>query len=76
MRLAVVQRILGLLLMVFSITMLPPVAVSIYFNDGAIHAFEQAFGISLLGGFLIWFPARKHIEELRLRDGFLIVAAF
>ena len=22
-----------------------PVAVSIYFNDGAIHAFEQAFGI-------------------------------
>jgi trk system potassium uptake protein TrkH len=76
MRLAVVQRILGLLLMVFSITMLPPVAVSIYFNDGAIHAFEQAFGISLLGGFLIWFPARRHIEELRLRDGFLIVAAF
>ena len=76
MRLAVVQRILGLLLMVFSITMLPPVAVSIYFNDGAIHAFEQAFGISLLGGFLIWFPTRRHVEELRLRDGFLIVAAF
>ena len=76
MRLAVVQRILGLLLMVFSITMLPPVAVSIYFNDGAIHAFEQAFGISLLGGFLIWFPARRHLAELRLRDGFLIVAAF
>jgi trk system potassium uptake protein TrkH len=62
--------------MVFSITMLPPVAVSIFFNDGAIHAFEQAFGISLLGGFLIWFPARRQIEELRLRDGFLIVAAF
>ena len=76
MRLAVVQRILGLLLMVFSITMLPPVAVSVYFNDGAIHAFEQAFGITLVGGFLLWFPARRQVQELRLRDGFLIVAAF
>ncbi len=62
--------------MIFSITMLPPVAISVYFNDGAIHAFEQAFGITLLVGFLIWFPVRKHIEDLRLRDGFLIVAAF
>jgi trk system potassium uptake protein TrkH len=76
MRLAVVQRILGMLIMIFSITMLPPVAISVYFNDGAIHAFEQAFGITLLVGFLIWFPVRKHIEDLRLRDGFLIVAAF
>jgi trk system potassium uptake protein TrkH len=76
MRLAVVQRILGMLMMIFSITMLPPVAISIYFNDGAIHAFEQAFGITLLVGFLIWFPVRRHVEELRLRDGFLIVAAF
>jgi trk system potassium uptake protein TrkH len=76
MRLAVVQRILGMLMMLFSITMLPPVAISIYFNDGAIHAFEQAFGITLLIGFLIWFPVRRHIEDLRLRDGFLIVAAF
>ena len=29
MNLAVVQRILGLLLMIFSVTMLPPVAVSL-----------------------------------------------
>jgi len=76
MRLAVVQRILGMLMMIFSITMLPPVAISIYFNDGAIHAFEQAFGITLLIGFIFWFPVRKHVEDLRLRDGFLIVAAF
>jgi trk system potassium uptake protein TrkH len=76
MRLAVVQRILGLLMMIFSITMLPSVGVSMYFHDGAAHAFEQAFAISLVAGFIIWFPVRKHIEELRLRDGFLIVAAF
>jgi trk system potassium uptake protein TrkH len=76
MRLAVVQRILGLLMMIFSITMLPPIAVSVYFNDGALHAFEQAFGISLVSGFIVWYPVRKRREDLRLRDGFLIVAAF
>jgi trk system potassium uptake protein TrkH len=76
MRLAVVQRILGLLLMIFSIAMLPPMGVAIYFSDGALHAFQQAFGITLIIGFVIWFPARHHTEDLRLRDGFLIVAAF
>jgi trk system potassium uptake protein TrkH len=76
MRLAVVQRILGLLLMVFSITMLPPMAISVYYNDGALHAFQQAFAITLIAGFIVWFPVRKRLEELRLRDGFLIVAAF
>lgn len=76
MRLAVVQRIIGLLMIIFSVTMLPPMAVSFYFHDGALHAFQQGFGITLMAGFIIWFPARKHTEELRLRDGFLIVAAF
>ena len=76
MRLAVVQRILGMLMMIFSITMLPPMAVSVYFNDGALHAFQQAFGITLVSGFIVWFPVRKRLEDLRLRDGFLIVAAF
>jgi trk system potassium uptake protein TrkH len=76
MRLAVVQRILGLLLMIFSITMVPPAALSLYFNDGALHAFEQSFAITLAAGFITWFPVRHRTEELRLRDGFLIVAAF
>ena len=30
----VIQRILGLLLMVFSVTMLPPIAFSLMFEDG------------------------------------------
>jgi len=30
-----IQRILGLLLMVFSLTMLPPVGVSLYYGDGS-----------------------------------------
>lgn len=76
MHLRVVQRILGLLLMLFSFTMLPPVAVSVYFADGQAGAFIEAFAIVLAAGLLLWLPARREQRDLRLRDGFLIAAMF
>ncbi len=76
MHLTVVQRILGLLLMLFSVSMLPPILVSWYFNDGAANAFLSGFGVTLAIGILIWLPVRNEVKELRLRDGFLVVAAF
>ena len=76
MRLGVVQRLLGLLLLIFSFTLLPPVAVSWYFNDGSADAFLSGYVLTVIAGLIIWFPARKHTQDLRLRDGFLVVAAF
>ena len=76
MRLAVIQRITGLLLMMFSITMLPPAAIALYFNDSGFAAFTAGFGITFLAGLFMWLPVRSRVEDLRLRDGFLIVAAF
>jgi len=73
---SVVQRILGLLLMLFSSSMLPPVAISLIYGDGSVMAFTQGFAVTLIAGALIWFPVRKEIRELRLRDGFVVVAAF
>lgn len=76
MNLLVVQRILGLLLMLFSLTMLPPVAVSLYFNDGNWAPFINAFAALLGFGVVVWLPVRRKARELRLRDGFLVVALF
>ncbi len=76
MNLAVVQRILGLLLMLFSLTMLPPVVVSLYFQDGNWPPFIDAFVALLILGGLTWWPVRDRVRELRVRDGFLIVALF
>lgn len=76
MNLLVVQRILGLLLMIFSLTMLPPVVVSLYFNDGNYGPFLDACIVLMLLGLLIWLPARQHRRDLRLRDGFMVVAFF
>jgi len=73
---SVVQRILGLLLMLFSLTMLPPVLISIFYRDGSWLPFVQGFGLTVFAGLIVWFPVRKKHKDLRLRDGFLVVASF
>jgi len=71
-----VQRVLGLLLMLFSMTMLPPVAVSLFYGDGTAMPFMLAHVLILIAGALSWFPVRKQRRELRLRDGFMVVVLF
>ena len=71
-----VQRVLGLLLAIFSLTMLPPIVFSLVFQDGTWTVFVEAFLIVLFVGLLLWWPARRSKSDLRLRDGFLIVASF
>ena len=71
-----VQRVLGLLLTMFSSAMLIPVLVSLIFSDNAWPAFIGSFLIILGSGLVIWWPVRHEKRELRLRDGFLVVALF
>lgn len=76
MRPTAVQKVLGLLLMLFSLTMLPPVGVSYFYADGTAQAFLTALVLLLGLGTLIWLPVWHNREELKLRDGFLVVALF
>jgi trk system potassium uptake protein TrkH len=76
MNLSTVQRILGLMLMLFSLTMLPPVGVSFGYADGHWQPFLWSFLVIAAVGALLWFPVRKARRDLRLRDGFLVVAVF
>ncbi len=76
MRRPAIQRILGLLLMVFSLTMLAPYGVSRWYADGAGEAFLTAFGLILGSGILLWLPVCRVRRELKLRDGFIVVLLF
>lgn len=71
-----VMKLLGLLLMLFSLSMLPPVAVSLIYNDGSALAFLEAFGLLLGGGAIVLFAFRRTSPDLRVRDGFLVVVLF
>ncbi|MGH8194966.1 MAG: TrkH family potassium uptake protein [Woeseiaceae bacterium] len=72
----VVQRVIGLLLVMFSLTMLPPIAVSFMFEELEWLPYVEGFVLTLVAGVLLWFPVRWVRKELRLRDGFLVVASF
>ncbi len=76
MQAKVIQRILGLLLMIFSFTMVPPMLVAIIDHGRNLLPFIEGFFLILLAGAIIWFPVRKHKYELHLRDGFIIVVLF
>ena len=76
MQLAVILRILGILLSLFSLTMIPPLIISLIANDGSIIPFLLAFIIILLTGLAVWYPVKNFKNDLRLRDGFVVVVIF
>ena len=75
-RLAQTFRILGLLLMIFSLTMVPPMIVEEIYQDGAMIAFYGTLLTSFGVGLLFWLPLRNNRQELRTADGFVIVVLF
>ncbi|HEX6930315.1 MAG TPA: TrkH family potassium uptake protein [Gammaproteobacteria bacterium] len=76
MKLGLIQRIVGIFLIAFSPTMLPPVAVALIYRDGALEPFLYTFAGTLAAGVLLWFPKRHDHREMRVREGFLVVTLF
>jgi len=76
MQITAIQQIIGLLLMLFSVTLLPPALVGVFYGDGAVYPFLISFIIILISGLVFWLPVRTLRPDLRLRDGFIIVVVF
>jgi trk system potassium uptake protein TrkH len=76
MHFLVIQRAVGLLLILFGVTLLPPIGVSLIYRDGASGAFIWALIITAVTGSVLWLTAYRARREIHLRDGFLIVTLF
>jgi len=76
MHLAFVSRVLGLMLMVFSTSMLVPIIFATIYQENTLPMFFLAFTITMIVGFLSWLPARNMKGEIRIRDGFIITVLF
>ncbi|MCW8956518.1 MAG: potassium transporter, partial [Gammaproteobacteria bacterium] len=76
MHFKVIQRITGILLVLFSITSLPPIAIDLWYQEHTASEFGYSFLVLLGIGLVFWFPVRKVRQDLRLRDGFVIVVVF
>lgn len=74
-----VLKVVGILFAMFSISLLPPLAISFFSShpsDDTFPAFLISFIAILATGIAIWLPVRKNREQLGPREGFLTVAAF
>jgi trk system potassium uptake protein TrkH len=76
MQFSLIFKTIGLLLMVFSFTQLPPIIVDIIYSEQQYPVFLIALLITLVSGLLLWLPFRKLDKDFRIREGILIVVSF
>ncbi len=76
MHFSVIGRVLGLLLTLFSVTMLTPVLVALIYGEDTAPMFLLAFAITAGSGAVSWWLSRHSAADLRTRDGFVITVLF
>ncbi|EXI77453.1 MAG: Trk system potassium uptake protein TrkH [Candidatus Accumulibacter appositus] len=69
-----VVRVLSLVILMFGLTMLLPLGVSWWLDDGAFASFDEAFLLTVATGAGLWYATRRETRDLTIRDGFLMVA--
>lgn len=69
-------RLLGLFLMVFSMTMLVPWFIGYMLQESHPERFLWTFFITLSTGLILWYGYRRHQTDLKIADGFMIVVLF
>jgi trk system potassium uptake protein TrkH len=72
-RLPAILQLLGLVTCVFGLSMLLPLAVSLVLDDAAQLAYDEAVLITIGTGGLLWLATRRSRQELKARDGYLLV---
>ena len=76
LHLASTARLLGVLLTLFSLSMLPPAAIGLLYGESTALVFLEAFALLLILGGLLWGPLYRMRQELQARDGFILVVLF
>jgi len=75
MHLAVILKVTGILLTLFSFVMVLPMAVAVIYGEDTFATFGWGFGITLATGLLLMLIGRGD-HELRSGDGFLVTVLF
>lgn len=76
MQIKTILRLLGILLIIFSLSMLTPLFINVLFHENFWIPFIAAFACTFLTGSILWLTFRQQQHELKIRDGFLIVVLF
>jgi len=69
----VVLRIVGLLLIISSLIMVPPIFIGLIYQDGDIFPFVKGAAVLFVIGSIMLFIFRKAKADLKIRTGFIVV---
>ena len=78
MNYALIQKTIGMMILVFATILIIPLGVSLSYNDGNSSSFIYSFIIIFLSGSLLFFPNRNNTfdSNIKIKEGFLIVVFF
>ena len=62
--------------MIFSLSVIPPILVSLWYADGEAAHFALSFLLIHITGLFLWLPSRGAVGDFQRRDGFIIVTLF
>lgn len=68
-----ILRLIGLLLILYSFSMLPPIGINFLFEEAVWLPFILPFLLCFGIGLVLWLSFRSHQNLLKIREGFLIV---
>lgn len=71
-----ITRLFGVLLTLYSLTFLPSAGISLIYADREALNFLISFAITAFAGGFLWLVSRDARGEIRVHEGFLIVALF
>lgn len=75
-RLLTVLHLCSFLVFLYSLSMLVPVLVGLFYGERALSAFLITFGVGLVAGLAGWLGTLGSNRTLRTRDGFLVAVLF
>ncbi len=71
-----VFKVIGVLLIFFSLNLLPVILVSLIYNDNQWHILILSWLITATAGLLIWLPFARFDKIFRVREGIVLVVGF
>jgi trk system potassium uptake protein TrkH len=71
-----ITQLFGILLLLYSLGFIPSIGIALLYGDGEWGIFTESLLITALTGLALWYPKRKQVSELSVRDGFLVVTLF
>ena len=78
MNYALIQKTIGMMILVFAAILIIPFSISLSYNDGNTSSFIYSFLIIFLFGSILFFPNRLNSfdSNIKIKEGFLIVVLF